>query len=204
MAASRTTMQTLVDRIRNLTNVGASDYTVGATTYWDDDHLQTVLDRHQTFVIDHTLTWAPELRDGGTVNYLTAVSGYRNWEKTDGGTARFVIRQTVGTIESSTNYTPDYENGRVTWSSTQGGTVTFMIVGYSYDIYAAAIDVLEQRLAYVDYWYDFEADNQTFTRSQVIANLNNLIAQYRLRVGDNVKTAKAGNLKLSQMVRVDI
>ena len=198
-------MQTLADRLRNLTNAGDGDYTVGTVVYWTDEHLQDVLDRHQVWVVNHPVTFVPQTQAGGTVNYLTAITGYRDWEAAAGtaGTERFIVRETDGDFNSSANYTPDYENGRITWSATQGGTA-YMVTGYSYDVYAAAVDVLRQRLAYLDYWYDFEADNQTFTRSQVVDNINGLIANFKPLIGNNVKGAKSGDLSISQMVRVDI
>jgi hypothetical protein len=195
-------MTNLIDRLRVLTNAGTAQYTAGTVTYWTDDHLQTTLDRHQTWVNEENLTWVTQ-NIGGTAQYLTATQRYRDFEEAESGTTRWQIRQVEGTAEGTANYTADYVNGRVTWATDQGGTAYMIATAYSYDLYGAAVDVLEQKLAYIDLWYDFEADNQTFNRSQVKDNLNDLIATYRKRAGDNLP-GKFGDVAFAQMVRTDL
>jgi hypothetical protein len=194
-------MTNLVNRLRALSNAGTANYTAGTITYWTDDHLQDVLGRHETWVVEDMLTWIPQ-NIGGTANYLTAQGRYKDLEEAESGTARWQIRSSVGVAEGTANYTADYVQGRVTWSTDQGGTA-YMLTGYSYDLYAAAVDVLEQTLAYSHLWYDFSADNQSFDRSQIKDNINDLIARYRPQIGNN-KPGKSGDLAVTQAVRVDI
>jgi len=194
-------MTNLVDRLRALSNAGTAQYEAGTITYWSDDHLQDVLARHETWVVEDALTWIPQ-NIGGTANYLTAQGHYKDLEEAESGTTRWQIRSSVGVAEGTANYTADYVTGRVTWASDQGGTA-YMLTGYSYDLYGAAVDVLEHQLANIEFWYDFEADNQTFNRSQIKDNINDLIATYRRRVGDNLP-GKSGDVFVSQLVRTDI
>jgi hypothetical protein len=195
-------MQTLVDRLRQYTNAGTAQYTAGATTYWTDDHLEDVLDRHQTWVVEHNLTWRPELQADGATDYLTAIAQYRNLEEAESGSTRWQVRQTTGATESTANYTADYANGRITWSSDQGGTA-YMLTGYSFDVYAAAVEVLRHKLAYIDLWYNFSDNNQSFSRSQAKDNIQALINEYQPKIGDN-KPGHSGDLGFSQFVRIDI
>lgn len=200
--AIRSGMQNLVDRLRAFTNAGTAQYTAGAITYWTDNHLQDVLDRHVTWVVEDRLTWYPQ-NINGTAQYFTAQSSYRDFEEAESGTSRWQIRQTNGTAEGTANYTADYENGRVTWSTNQAGTVSFTLTGYSYDVHAAAVEVLRHKLAFVDLWYDFDADNQSFSRSQVVKNLRELIDEHQEQVGGNLAGA-SGNVRFSSFVRTDV
>lgn len=199
---ARSGMTNLIDRVRALSNAGTAQYAVGTITYWSDNHLQDVLDRHATWVVEDNLAWVSQ-NIGGTIQYLTALSRYRNLEEAESGTTRWQIRQADGTSEGTANYTADYVNGRITWSTDQGGTTYMLAAGYSYDVYAAAIDVLQHKLAYIDLWYDFEADNQSFSRSQAKKSLEDLIATYRPMAKENLP-GKSGDLQFTQQVRVDI
>lgn len=199
---ARTGMTNLIDRLRALTNAGTAQYTSGTITYWSDNHLQDVLDRYATWVVEEPLVWLPQ-NIGGTAQYFTAYQRYRNFEEAESGTAQWQVRTTEGTAEGTANYTADYVLGRVTWAVDQGGTSYMIAAGYSYDIYAAAVDVLQHKLAYIDLWYDFSADNQTFNRSQVADNLKDLITSYKKQVGDN-GPGKSGELGFTQLVRSDI
>ena len=202
MMMARSGMTNLIDRLRGLSNAGTAQYTAGTITYWTDNHLQDALDRHHTWVIEENLTWVTQ-NIGGTAQYLTAYQRYKNFEEAESGTTRWQVRTAEGTAEGTANYTADYVQGRITWSTDQGGTTYMVATGYSYDLYAAAVDVLEHKLAYIDLWYDFSADNQEFNRSQVKDNLTDLIATYRKRMGINAP-GKSGDMAISQTVRVDI
>lgn len=199
---ARTGMSSLIDRLRGLTNAGTAQYTVGTLSYWDNDDLQDVLDRHSTWVVEDNLTWVTQ-NIGGTVQYFTATSRYRDFETADSGTTRWQVRRTDGTSEGTANYTADYVNGRVTWTVNQGGTAYMIAAAYSYDLYAAAVDVLQHKLAYIDLWYDFRADNQTFSRSQVKDSLQDLIATYKKQVGSNLPS-KFGEMGFGEFVRGDL
>lgn len=199
---ARSGMGNLIDRLRGLANAGTAQYTVGTLSYWSNDDLQDVLDRHHTWVVEEPLTWRVQ-NIGGTGQYFTAYQGYRNFEEAESGTTRWQIRTTDGTAEGTANYTADYVTGRVTWSANQGGTAYMIAAGYSYDLYAAAVDVIEHKLAYIDLWYDFGADNQSFSRSQVQKNLSDLMATYKRQIGNN-KPGKSGDLGYTQIIRSDL
>jgi hypothetical protein len=205
-AVTRTTiragMANLVNRTRALANAGTAQYSIGDQTYWTDEHIQDKLDANNVWVVEGSLTWADQNIDG-TANYLTAISGYGDFEEATSGTARWIIRDSTGTENGTANYSVDYRNGRVTWAADQGGTI-YEVTGYSYDVHAAAIEILEEKLAYVDLWYDFRADNQTFSRSQVIKNIESNINRLSIRIGSNLPGGNQFGYSTAQFVRSDL
>lgn len=55
------------------------------------------------------------------------------------------------------------------------------LVGKTFDVYAAAADLLESWAAKVKTAYDFTADGASFSRSQQVAALLSLAGDYRRR-----------------------
>lgn len=203
---ARSGMTPLIDRVRALTGAGTAEYTAGTITYWTDDHIQTILDANGQFLIDAPLTWQPQTIAGGTITYLTAQAGYRDLEEGPAGTAsnsRFVVRDSTGAAVGTANYTADYRNGRVTFTADQGGTA-YYVTGYTYDVCGAAADLLRERLANFNLYYDFSADNQSFSRSQVRKQLREAMADLRGCAGSNVAGATSGDLHVGVFVRTDI
>lgn len=198
--AIRTGMGDLLDRLRGLTNVDIDQYTVATLSYWNDQQLQDTLDGHTEFLVDHPLTWRPQ-NISSTTTYLIAEAAYRNWEKATSGTTRWIVRNSTGTEVGTANYSVDYRVGRLTFAADQGGTA-YYLTGYSYDVYGAAVEILEHKLAYVDLWYDFSADNQSFSRSQVIKNLEAQIQRYETKSGENA--FGDSDLRRAVFVRTDL
>lgn len=200
--AVRDGMANLIDRVRALTGAGTAEYTVAGDTYWTDQQLQDVLDSNATYFVDSPLTWLTENVDGTAV-YKVAQAEYRDLEEATSGTARWVIRDGAGTAQGTANYTVDYRAGRVTWTADQGGTA-YYLTGYSYDVYVAAADIWLERLAYFNNWYDFQADNQRFTRSQAWDHAKEMEQRLRQQAGKNIVAQAMGDLRVSQFVRTDI
>lgn len=204
-AVTRTTIRAgmagLIDRVRALTNAGTAQYAIGDQTYWSDEHIQEKLDSNAVWVVEDPLTWISQ-NIGGTATYLTGASMYKDFEEATSGTAQWIVRDSAGTENGTTNYSVDYRNGRVTWTADQGGTA-YEATGYSYDVHAAAVGILEEKLAYVDLWYDFRADNQTFSRSQVIKNMEGNINRLLKKVGENLPGGQFG-FHTTAFVRSDL
>jgi hypothetical protein len=201
--AIRDGMQNLVNRVRALTSAGTAEYTVGDNTYWTDDHLEDILDSNAQFVIDTPLTWQPQSIGGGTVTYVVAEALYRDFEEATSGTARWIVRDGPGAQIGTANYTTDYRQGRLTFTSDQGGTA-YYLTGYTYDVHAAAADVWLERMAHFSDWYDFAADNQKFSRSQAWDHAMAMEKAMRAKAGANIATNAQGELRMSQFVRVDL
>jgi len=159
-------MAWLVDQLRGMTNAGVEDYTVGADTYWSNSHLQNVLDRYAVFVRDEPLVSAQVMETGGAASY-DYQSRYKFFEASDGGTLRFTLKDGTGALVSSSNWTADYNNGRVTFSTDQAGAV-YYLTGTSFDVYAAAADVWYQKAAQAADKIDFSTDGHNIKRSHLV------------------------------------
>jgi len=164
---ARNTMNQLIGLLRNWTQVTASDYTItaasGTVTYWSDDQLQAVLDRHRTYVRREELECIPELT-GGTSYYYDFFSKYRHFELTDGGTAVFLVEDSNGDARSTSTWTANYWDGYIRFTTDQVGMALYL-TGRSYDVHQAAAEVWRTKAANVSAYYSFSADGQRLDRS---------------------------------------
>src|SRR5512133_992723 len=122
---ARTTLVDLIDLLRGMANCGTADYTLGTANYWDDDHLQQVLDRNRLDICREPLDMVPSHYGGGTVKYFDHLSSYNNFEKTSGGTAVFYIEDAAGVDQGTALWTADYLNGKITFGSDTAGTTYY-------------------------------------------------------------------------------
>lgn len=177
---ARDTLASLITTIREMTSAGDSEYTISGTgTYFSDDHIQELLDQNRSDLWDEPLVAIPERGAGGTTSYTEYCAPCQHFEATDGGTAVFVVRDSVGTVKGTATYTPDYLRGRVTFATSQAGS-SYYLTGRSYDVYGAAADLLERWTARLKLEsFDFETDGQRFTRSQKLAAMQAISAEYR-------------------------
>ena len=199
--AIRTGMQTLVDRLRALTGAGTAEYNAGTITYWSDNHLQDALDGNATRIGSLQLTWEPEVVGGGTIEYYSAVAGWKDFEGAESGTTQWVIRDSVGGIIGTANYTADYRTGRIRFTADQEGSA-YYLTGYTYDIHAAAADLWDERLTNFTSYYDCRSENQTLSRSQVYDHATQQALKMRQRSGQN--KPGGGDLQPGLFVRTDI
>ena len=165
---ARTTMASLIATLRGMTNAGATDYTVGSSSYWTDDQLQTVLDRYCLAVYDELINSAITYESGGLAKYYDYYSKHRYFETTDGGTARFIVKDSNFDASGTANWTADYERGKVSFVADTTGVV-YYLTGFSYDLNAAAADVWYQKAAHASEKIDFQTDNHNIKRSHIAA-----------------------------------
>lgn len=201
--AIRTGMQNLVDRVRALTGAGTAEYVAGTITYFTDQHLQDILDGNYVHFANVPLSWRTE-SIGGTVNYLAAQAPYRDLEEAASGTARWAVRDSAGAFIGTANYTANYRSGEISFGTVNQGGTSYYLTGYSYDLCAAAVDVLQGRLTNFSSYFDWSADNQSIKRSQVRDNIKELMNDMQACVGENVIGATSGDMHVSEFVRVDL
>lgn len=188
---ARTGMSDLIGQVRAFCNLGTNDYALGTATYWSDDHIQTILDRHKVTVVEEELLEVPNYTQGSTI-YKVFHSYHGNYEQTTGGTTVFWIQDSAGTIVGTSNYTVDYANGIVTFGADQAGSSRFLS-GYSYDIYNAAADVWRMKAGAFGEAVNFKTDNMSVNRGDLIKNALMMASQY----------AAMGNAKVVDMTRDD-
>lgn len=175
--AARTTMADLITNLRGLTSAGSAEYTVAGNSYWTDDQLQTVLDRHVITVRDEVLKPYDKIEAGGSVSYFDYQSSYRFLETTSGGTSRFVVKDATHTAVGTAAYTVDYPRGLITFGTTTTGQTRYLDA-FSYDLNAAAADIWSQKAAHYVTSYDVQTDNHGLKRSQIIQGCLTMSREY--------------------------
>lgn len=201
--AIRSGMSNLVQRLRNLTGAGTAEFVSGTITYWTDDHLQAILDGHYTHFADRPLEWRTE-QINGTANYLNAQAPYKDLEEATSGTARWAVRDSAGAFIGTANYSVNYRSGEISFGTVNQMGTAYYLTGYSYDLCAAGVEVMRERLNNFNSYFDFSADNQSFKRSQVRDHLKETITDLRACVGENVIGGVSGDLHVSYFTRTDL
>lgn len=158
-------MSSLITALRGFTRAGTADYSIDSTAYWTDDQIQTVLDRYALPVRNVPLQ-SFHINVSGTISWFDYQASLRFFESTQGGTARFVVKDSLGSVQGTANWSADYERGLVSFAADTKGTA-YYLTGYTYDVYAAAADVWYQKAAHASEMIDFSTDNHSIKRSHV-------------------------------------
>jgi hypothetical protein len=170
-------MRSLISTLRGFCNAGTDDFTLGGQTYWSDEQLQQILDRYRVDIREAELQAHVMTASDGTSEYKEYTAYPKFLETTVGGTARFIITDGIGSVIPLTSYTPDYENGLVIFDDDQGGSARYL-TGHSYDVYAGAADVWEQKAAYHAEKIDFSTDGHSIKRSHILTHCQNMAQKY--------------------------
>jgi len=189
---ARTGMTTLIDTVRGMTDAGTADYTAGTVTYWADDEVQRVMDRHRTEVIRSEMQ-PVQTYNNGTVEYKTYYGEYGNLEETTGGTSVFYLQNAAGTTLGTALYTMDYAAGIASFADDTTGS-SVMMYGWTYDLDAAAADMWRMKAANAAALYDFSTDNHSMKRSQYMKHCREMAEYY----------ASQGGAQVVQMYREDM
>lgn len=177
---SRSGMADNIYRVRGLTYAGTAEYTLGTASYWDDNQIEQVLDRHRQDLVRHKLMREPNYIGGGSVVYTRLRSAYGFLETAASGTAVFVIEDSVGDNRGTATFTADYQLGIFDFSDDTGGTALYL-TARSYDIYGAAAEVLEQWASREARCFDFSTDGQSFSVTQKVQGLRDQARLLRKR-----------------------
>lgn len=159
-------MTTLITRLRRL----ISDPS-GSNQVFSDEDLQESLDNHRREARYARLMEVETISANGSVAYLTFAAGVPNWEDSPE-----LVDSSFAVIDSG-DYTEDLLTGRWVFASAPNRPV--MITGWYYDLYGAAVEVLEQWAAQMKLSFDVSADQQSFKRSQKFAIVQELADKYR-------------------------
>lgn len=158
-------MADLIGRVRTL--IGDPE---GPDAVLDDDTIQDALDAHRTDVRYLELQ-GEETRAAGTYTYHDYYAPVGDWESDevllDCGYA--VLAPSVA----------DRLTGH--WAFIENMPPPVSIIGKTFDLYAAAADLLEAWAARTKLDFDFQADGASYKRSQRPAQLLALAAKFRAR-----------------------
>ncbi len=159
----RSTMANLITRERVLINDPS-----GASQVFDDQTIQDILDARRIDVLNGSLIEKPTF-SGSTVQYLDYFSDWSDWEDSP------VLKQYLTVVVTPS--TSENIVGHWTFASTTLPPV--FITGRTFDIYAAAADLLERWAAKWVLSYSFTSDGQSFQRQQAAHMLQTLAKTYR-------------------------
>lgn len=186
---ARTTMAEIIAEVRRLTNAGTADVVVASVTYWTDDQLQDVIDRH---VIEYR-------REGLTPlsNYINGATTYTDYPlhiqkgdvriEREGSGGGFAIRTSAGA--TAPTYTVSWARGMVVFASDTGGD-TFYLDCRAFDIYGAVADVFEAKAGLLAGAVDWSSDNHDIKASQEYQHYMERANYYRGMSGGGVVMAR--------------
>ena len=177
----------MIDTVRGYADADPEEQTVESgssiVTYWSDEEIQRVLDRHKTEYI-HALMDAQPTYESGSSVFKQYLLGTGNVES---GTAVFKIEDTAGTV---TGWTADYTRGIVTFTADQSGK-SFYWSGFAYDLDAAAADIWRMKASHVAGLVDFSTDGHSIKRSQQARAYLDMANYYQNRSAtESIVTAK--------------
>lgn len=184
---ARTGMANLIQQLRMATNTGRTDGTIAGEVYWSDDHLQSELDRFQTYWRTVALEALPITSTGGTLQYFDylipePIGRYIEQNATGSGWA---IRDSVGNSIGTALYSVNYDARRVTFATNTAGTAYYLDVR-SYALNRAAANVWRRKASLVYQQVDWKTDNHDVKASQEYANCMQMAAYYESQGGVQV------------------
>jgi len=164
-------MLDMIGTLRSYTDAGEADYAISGITYWNDEELQRVLDRHRTDLYRESL-YPQESYNGGSVEYRHY---YANAKNLEGGTVTYLETSAGGTVAAT--YALDTARGLFTFTADTGGSV-FFLYGRAYDLNAAAADVWRMKAAHFAKAVNFSTDNMKVDRGALQENALRMASHY--------------------------
>lgn len=181
--AARDGMANIILALRAFAQASTSEYTLGSETYFTDDHLEDVLDRHRRDVFFYPLVAEARVNTAGNAQYFDFYFEGGYWEEANGGTAVWLIQDGTGAHIGTASYTVDYAAGFVRFTTDTQGTASYYLTGRKYDLNRAIAYVWRQKAANVANRVDFESDNHMFKASQLAEHYLKMASQYEREAG---------------------
>jgi len=198
--AARTGMTSLIRRLRQMCETGASDYTLDGATYWTDDDLQGRLDEARRQVLQVALVPRPSYISGDNVykRYEIPRSVGNAVEGVAGGTAIFRVYDSTG-VDVTDTYTFNEHDLTVEFTVDQEGVALYWD-GYAYDLQAAAREIWLSKAAHAHMAINFSADGRKFDREALYQHCMEQAKVYGYSSG----AGGAAKLQTSRLVRTDL
>lgn len=176
--AIRAGMAYLIERVQQLANV------VDTCNYFGEQRVQDALDRYRTEERYETLEAIGRTLQGGSIEYKIFQATHGDWEGTAAGSAPVIVDGGYGTIAWAS---ADNLTGR--WTCGTQPIRPAMIVGFRYDVYAAAALLCEERASQLTENYDFAMAGRTLNRSQAYKMLMDRASHLWSQSGHSSATA---------------
>lgn len=183
---ARSGMTDLIQQLRAATNAGIDDATVAGETYWSDDHLQSELDRYQTYWRGAALTALP-ITTSGTVQYFDYLipDGIGRYIEQNATGSGWAVKDSVGNTIGTALYSVNYDTRRVSFASTTGGSALYLDA-CSYALNRAAANVWRRKAGMAYQSIDWAGDNHDIKGSQEYAHCLEMAAFYESQGGVQV------------------
>lgn len=164
--AARDGMTTVIETLRSWTEAGSADYSIAGVTYWNDEQLQAVLDRCRTDARRTPLQLVSDVNEANVSIYQDYYFDGGHWEEATGGTAVWVVEDSLGANVGTASYAVNYQAGHIRFTSDTGGSA-YYLSGRSYDLHRAAAEVWRRKAAHVAGRVDWKSDNHDIKASQL-------------------------------------
>lgn len=182
--AVRAAMADIINYVERLVN---DESNTNHTT----QQIQDALDQYRAEARYWKLTPHETRAIGGTITYKVFTADYGYWES-DGSLLNY-------NFDALSPASSDWIIGR--WEFSTEPTRPVYILGYTYDVYAAAIELLKVRMATLAENYDFRTEGGAqFTRSQAALGIRHLISQYELKT----RASSPGGAGVNRLIRDDL
>lgn len=181
---ARTGLTNLISQLRALTNATSSDMTIGAETYFSDDHLQMILDSTQQVWEGILLEPRPDYEDG-TPNYFAysiPTILLRAFEEGGSADSGWVLYTRAGTEVDLADYTPNYQSGTIVFDSDTDGA-SFRLSCRTYNLNRAASNIWLQKASFAYQNVNWESDNHRLEASQEFAHAVQMAEFYAAKAG---------------------
>lgn len=169
---ARAGMANLITRLRSMVSAGTADYSVSGATYWSDDQLQDRLDAQRYDLNDVHLSPRPEViqqSGASSLGYYDYLVGCGDLEEAASGTLAWNVRDVNGATVGTANYSADYIRGVIRFNNDQMGSA-YTLRARSFRLAQTAAAIWYEKAGQYPLAYDFSADGQSFSRSQMIDN----------------------------------
>jgi hypothetical protein len=166
---ARAGMTAIIQDLRDMTEAGAADWTTTGGTFFADDMLQTILDRHvESFVFRGMESEEPVKISDGTFQWsVYELEGLEHIEASTGGTAIFYIQENTGGTVAAASYSMDYRRGVMTLTTPLTLATPYFATGYSYDLNGAAADVWRTKANHAASSFKWSTDNHSVDKTSV-------------------------------------
>lgn len=175
--AARDGMSTVIETLRSWTEAGTADYAVAGVTYWTDEQLEAVLDRHRTDVRRDPLRLLSDVNEANVSIYQDYYFEGGYWEDASGGTVVWTVEDSLGANVGTADYTVNYGAGHLRFNADTGGSA-YYLSGRRYDLNRAAAEVWRRKAAHVASQVDWQSDNHQIKASQLRQHYMAMAASY--------------------------
>ena len=190
---ARTGMASVITTLRAWAEAGTAEYTLGSETYYTDDHLEDILDRHSELVQRYPMTVLTDYNDNAVAIYLNYVFPGDHWEEATSGTAVWQVEDSTGKNIGTAQYTVNYNQGVITFSADTSGSALYL-TGRRYDVKRAASEVWRRKAANVSSRVTWSSDNHRVESGQL----------YQHYLGMAVSYEKEATARFVRTRRVDV